>query len=187
MPLFETARSDLLFDLFKQFAIVPFVNSRVPKTVRHGTSLHRICPKLLIDSSPIRLKSIDLSPSQLEPQTSVCWPTAKLFGSSPIQLESQVSVCRPTLKLIGSSHSQLESSASIRRLLLNPFGSSHRRLSFNRRRTCWITSWPSVPRPSQPLTTHALEVCHPPITETKMSPIVCNLKTRIATMFSLSY
>ena len=28
------------------------VNSRVPKTVRHGTSLHRICPKLLIDSSP---------------------------------------------------------------------------------------------------------------------------------------
>ena len=28
------------------------VNSRVPKTVRYGTSLHRICPKLLIDSSP---------------------------------------------------------------------------------------------------------------------------------------
>ena len=38
-------------------------NSRVPKTVRHGTSLHRICPKLLIDSSPIHLKSIDSSPS----------------------------------------------------------------------------------------------------------------------------
>ena len=31
------------------------VNSRVPKTVRHGTSLHRICPKILIDSSHRRL------------------------------------------------------------------------------------------------------------------------------------
>ena len=39
------------------------VNSRVPKAVRHGTSLHRICPKLLIDSSTSRLESIDLSPS----------------------------------------------------------------------------------------------------------------------------
>ena len=37
------------------------VNSCVPKTMRHGTSLHRICPKLLINSSP----------SQLEYQTSV--------------------------------------------------------------------------------------------------------------------
>ena len=34
-----------------------FVNYRVPKTVRHGTSLHRICPKLSIDSSPSRLES----------------------------------------------------------------------------------------------------------------------------------
>ena len=34
---------------------VSIFNSRVPKTVRYGTSLHRICPKLLIDSSPIRL------------------------------------------------------------------------------------------------------------------------------------
>ena len=51
-----------------------YVNSRVPKTVRHGTSLHRICPKLLIDSIPSRLES----------QTSVRQPTAKLFGSSPI-------------------------------------------------------------------------------------------------------
>ena len=30
------------------------VNSCVPKIVRHGTSLHRICPKLLIESSPSR-------------------------------------------------------------------------------------------------------------------------------------
>ena len=61
-----------------------YVNSRVPKTVRHGTSLHRICPKLLIDSSPSQIESIDLSPSQLESQTSVRRSTAKLFGSSPI-------------------------------------------------------------------------------------------------------
>ena len=60
------------------------VNSRVPKTVRHGTSLHIICPKLLTDSSPSRLESIDSSPSQLKSQTSVRRPTAKLFGSSPI-------------------------------------------------------------------------------------------------------
>ena len=39
------------------------VNSSVPKNVIHGTSLHRICPKLLIDSSPSQLESIDLSPS----------------------------------------------------------------------------------------------------------------------------
>ena len=163
------------------------VNSRVPKTMRHGTSLHRICPKLLIYSSLIRLESIDSSPSRLEPQTSVRRLTAKLFGSSPIRLESQVSVRRPTLKLIGSSHSRLESSSSVRRPSLNPFGSSPRRLSFNRRRTGWLTSWPYVPRPSQPLTTHALDVSHLPVTETKMSPIVCTLKTRIATISSLSY
>ena len=42
------------------------VNSRVPKTVRHGTSLHTIRPKLLIDSSPIQLKSIELITSRLE-------------------------------------------------------------------------------------------------------------------------
>ena len=60
------------------------VNSRVPKTVRHGTSLHRICPKLLIDSSPSSLEPIDLSSSRLESQTSVLRPTAKLFGSSHI-------------------------------------------------------------------------------------------------------
>ena len=71
------------------------VNSHAPKTVRHGTSLHRICPKLLIDSSP----------SQLESQTSFLRPTAKLFGSSPIRLESQASVRRPTLKLFDSSPS----------------------------------------------------------------------------------
>ena len=85
----------------KHFSLnyIYYVNSRVPKTVRHGTSLHRICPKLLIDSSPCRLKS----------QTSVCWPTVKLFGSSIIQLDSQTSVRRPTLKLFGSSPSRLES------------------------------------------------------------------------------
>ena len=83
------------------------VNSRVPKTVRHRTSLHIICPKLLIDSSPSRLKSIDSSPSQLESQMSVHQPTAKLFGSITIQIESQASVRRPTLKLFGSSPSRL--------------------------------------------------------------------------------
>ena len=79
------------------------VNSRVPKTVRHVTSLPRICPKILID----------LSPSQLKSQTSVRRPTAKLFGSIPIQLKSQASVRRPTLKLFGSSPGRLESQASI--------------------------------------------------------------------------
>ena len=33
------------------------VNYRVPKTVRYGTSLHRICPELLIDSSPSQPES----------------------------------------------------------------------------------------------------------------------------------
>ena len=111
------------------------VNSRVPKTVRHGTSLHIICLKLLIDLSPIRLESIESSPSRLEPQTSVCRPMAKLFGSIPIRVESQVSVRRPSLKLIGLSHSRLESSASVHRPSLNPFDSSPRCVSFNRRRT----------------------------------------------------
>ena len=41
------------------------VNSRVPKTVRHITYFNRICPKLLIDSSPSRLESIDSSPRRL--------------------------------------------------------------------------------------------------------------------------
>ena len=39
------------------------VNSCVPKTAIHRTSLHIICPKLLIDSSPIQLESIDSSTS----------------------------------------------------------------------------------------------------------------------------
>ena len=128
------------------------VNSHVPKTVRHGTSLHRKCPKLLIDSSPSRLESVDSSHSWLESQASVCRPTLKIFGSIPSRLESPVSVRRPSLKLFGSIPS---------------------RLSFYRRRNCWLTSQPSVPRPLQPLTTHVLDVCHPPITETKMPPIVC--------------
>ena len=58
------------------------VNSCVPKTVRHGTSLHRICPKLSIDSSPSRLES----------QASVLRLTEKLFCSSHIRLESQAYV-----------------------------------------------------------------------------------------------
>ena len=53
------------------FNPINHVNSCVPKNVRHGTSLHRICPKLLIDSSPSQLKSIDSSPSQLKSQMSV--------------------------------------------------------------------------------------------------------------------
>ena len=41
------------------------VDSRVSQTLRHGTSLHRICPKLLIDSSPSQLNPIESSPSRL--------------------------------------------------------------------------------------------------------------------------
>ena len=150
-----------------------FVNSCVPKTVRHGTSLHRILPKLLIDSSPSWLESIESCPSQLESQTSVRRPMEKLFGSGPIRLESQASVCRPTLKLFVLSPIRLESLESVRWPLLKLFGSRLIRLSFDRRRNCWLTSQPSVPRSSQPLTTHVLDVCHPPVTENKMSPIVC--------------
>ena len=39
------------------------VNSCDPKTVRHGNVLHRICSKLLIDSSPSQLESIESIPS----------------------------------------------------------------------------------------------------------------------------
>ena len=73
------------------------VNYRVTKTVRHRTSLHRICPKLLID----------LSPSRLESQTSFRQTTVKLFGLSPIRLKSQTSVRRPALKIFVSSPSCL--------------------------------------------------------------------------------
>ena len=149
------------------------VNSRVPKTVRHGTSLHRICPKRLIDSSPSRLDPIDSSPIWLESQMSVRRPTSKLFGSIPIWLDSQASVRRPALKLFGSSPSQLDSLASVHRPLLKLFGSSPSCLSFDRRRNCWTTSQLSVPSLSQTLTTHVLDVCHLPVTETKMLPIVC--------------
>ena len=139
------------------------VNSRVPEIVRHRTSLHRICPKLLIESIP----------SHLESQTSVRRPTVKLFGSSPIRPESQASVRRPTLKLFGAIPSRLESQASVRRPSLKLFGLSPSRLSFNRCRNCWLTSQPSFLWPYQPLTTHVLDVCPPTVTETKMSPIVC--------------
>ena len=119
-----------------KFWTIRSVNYRVPKTVRHGTSLHRICPKLLIDSSPSGFESIDSSLSQLESQTSVWRPTAKLFGLSCIRLDSQASVRQPTLKLIGSSHSRLKSTSFIRRPSLKPFSSSLRRLSCDRRGTC---------------------------------------------------
>ena len=131
-------------------------NSRVPKTVRHGTSLHRICPKLLTwvpDVCPsTNTETIDSSPSQLESQTSVRQPTLKLFGSSPSQFESRTSFRRPKLKL---------------------FGSSPIRLSFDWRRNCWLTSQTSVLRPLQPLMTQVLDVCLTTNTETKMSPFVC--------------
>ena len=73
------------------------VNSSVPTTMRHGSSLHRICPKLLID----------LSPSQIESQTSVRRPTLKLFGLSLSRLEFQASVRQLTLTLFCSSPSRL--------------------------------------------------------------------------------
>ena len=139
------------------------VNYCVPKTVRHRTSLHRICPKLLIDSSP----------SQLESQTYVRLPTVKLFGSSPIRLKSQTSVRQSMLKLFNSSTSQLGYQSSVCRPSLKLFGSSPSRLSFDRCRNCWLTSQPSVLRPSQHLTTHVLYICPPNVTETKMSPIFC--------------
>ena len=128
------------------------VNSRVPKTVRHRTSFHIICPKLLIDSSPSQLESIYSSPTRLKSQASIRRPTLKLFGSSPSRLKSPASVCRLLLKLFGSSPSCP---------------------SFDRGKNFWLTSELSVPRPLQPLTTHILNVFHPPLTETKMSPIVC--------------
>ena len=135
----------------------------VTKTVRHGTSLHRIFPKLLNDSIP----------SRLETQTSVRRRTVKLFGSSPTRLEYQASVRRPTLKLFGSSPSQLESQASVCRPSLKLCGLSPSHLSFDRRRNCWLASHPSVLRPSQPLTTHVLDVFPLTVTETTMSPIFC--------------
>ena len=66
------------------------VNSRVPKTVRHRSSFHRLCPKLLTrfpDVCPsTNAETIDSSPSQLESQTSVRRSTLKLFGSIPSRL-----------------------------------------------------------------------------------------------------
>ena len=52
-----------------------FVNSRVPKTVRHGSSFHRICLKLLTRFPDVCLstnaETIDSSPTKLKSQTSV--------------------------------------------------------------------------------------------------------------------
>ena len=127
------------------------VNYRILTTVRHGSSFHRIFPKLYVCTS-IDAETIDSSPSWLESQTSIRQPTLKLFGSSPSRLKSQTSVRRLALKLFGSSPS---------------------RLSFDRCRNFWLTPQPSIRRPLQPLTTHALDVCPPTITETKMLPFVC--------------
>ena len=38
---------------------------------------------------------------------------------------------------------------------------------------CWLTSQPSVLKPSKPLMTHVLDVCPPTVTEAKMSPFFC--------------
>ena len=122
----------------------------------NGTSLHRICPKLLTrvpDVCPSTdAENIDSSPSRIEYQASIRQPMLKLLGSSPSRLESQTSVRRPRLKLFGLSPS---------------------RLSFDWRRNCWLTSQPSVLRPLQPLMTHGLDVCLPTVIEIIMSPFVC--------------
>ena len=91
-----------------------FVNSRVPTTVRHGSSLHIIGPKLLTwvpDVCPSTdAETIESSPSRLEFRTSVRRPTLKLFGSSPSRLffdrrrncwlTYQLSVLRPLQPLM---------------------------------------------------------------------------------------
>ena len=130
-------------------------------------------PNLFAHNMP---ETIDWLESQLTRVPDVYPSTDGKFSSSPVWFESQASVRRLTLKLFGSSPSRLEYPASVRRPLLKLFGSSPSRLSFNRRRNCWLTSHPSVLRQSQPLTTHVLDVCHPPVTETKMSPIFCTAK-----------
>ena len=104
------------------------VNFHVPKTVRHGNSLHIICPKLLIDSSPCQIEyqtSVRMSTddktiwlkSYFTWVPNVCPSTdAKLFwlesyltrvpGVCPltitetIWLQSQLSVLWPTQKLL---------------------------------------------------------------------------------------
>ena len=139
------------------------VNYFVHKIMGHGSSFHRIFPKLLIESIP----------SQLESLTSVLQSTVKLFGSSPSQLESQTSVCRPTLKLFGSSSSQLKSQESVYQLMMKIFNLGISRLSFGRRRNCWLKSQTSVLRPSQPIMNQVLDVCPLTVTQTKMSPNVC--------------
>ena len=138
------------------------VNSCVPKTVRHGSSLHRICPKLLTwvpDVCPSTdAETIDSSSSRLKSQTSVRRPTLKPFGLSPSRLEYWTSVRQPTVKLFGSSPSCM---------------------SFDRHRNCWLTSHPSVFRPSQPLMTHVLDVFLPTVIEAKMSPFFCTVQNQI--------
>ena len=65
----------------------PFCQLPCSQNCETRTSLHRIWPKLLIESSPSRLEPIDSSPSRIDSQTSVCWPTENyldrfLFDSS---------------------------------------------------------------------------------------------------------
>ena len=85
------------------------VNSRVTTNLRHGSFLHRICPKILTrvpDVCPLNdAETIDSIPSRLESQTSVRRPILKIFGSSPsclsfdqrrnCRLTSHPSVLRP--------------------------------------------------------------------------------------------
>ena len=69
-----------------------FVNSCVPKTVRHGTSLHIICPKLLIDSSPSRMES----------QKSVCQLLGKHWRDTSVGAHFQCSQGSDTDLLVES-------------------------------------------------------------------------------------
>ena len=79
-------KTDTQYECYLAKMPIKTVNSRVPKTVRHGTSLHRICPKLLIDSSPSRLESIDSSPRRLSVDRRQKYLARVLFDLSPRRL-----------------------------------------------------------------------------------------------------
>ena len=75
------------------------VNSRVPTTVRHGSSFHRIFPKT--QSHPRRLSIVWRRNYWLKSQTSVLWPTLKLLTRVPV-------VCPSTdAEAIDSHHSHV--------------------------------------------------------------------------------
>ena len=94
---------------------------------------------------------------------------------------SQTSVRSPTQKLLTWVPDVCPSTNA------KTIDSSTSRLSFDRRRNCWLTSQPSVLRPSQLLMTHVPDVCPPTITETKCHHLSAPSKTRIAITTSLSY